>query len=614
MLDNFQIFNPLFRQSISSCYLGNMGMGAVSNLYFARKGSDEFIFGKVYHWYNITPFNINYYNTKKPYTNIFYSNGSGKEQRLRLLHTQNINNDLNFGVNYNIISSEGKYLSQKTNNSNIVLFTSLNKKRYSLYASGIINRHKIYENGGIEHDSYITDSTEKTNMIPVNMSTARSLVYNRHLFLSQKFFFGKKSIRYDTVQVEKPDIKLSFEDTVEKEPEIREVVLFDPKISIGHTFHFRNDYRRYYDDIADTSFYENVYFDSTSVNDSVYYRVLRNSIHLQKTEDNRHKLKFGIDISAGNELNKYVHYDNTEYSQDSIYTLYNFTRDSVISNSYFSGSIFRRKGQTWNWYISGKYYFSGYREGDFRYIAGLRKFFRTENDNPYFSFDISYKKRSPEYYYQKFYSNHIKWDTTFLDREKTMINLSFKKPAWHLNAGIQSAILYNYIYFDSLALPAQSTTTFNIHSLYLDKDIILGNWHFNNRLVYQTVDYRSEDDFLKLPEFISYHSVYYDRWINFRATGGKLRMRIGCDIYYSTQYYAYAFMPATDQFYYQGTTLMGNYPYIDVFASIRLKRACGFFKVTHVNKDTGTKNYFTALHYPMNDLSMKFGISWSFYN
>ena len=57
---------------------------------------------------------------------------------------------------------------------------------------------------------------------------------------------------------------------------------------------------------------------------------------------------------------------------------------------------------------------------------------------------------------------------------------------------------------------------------------------------------------------------------------------------------------------------VGNYPVLNGYANFALKRVRGYVNVTHFNEGTG--NYFWAPHYPMDPLSIHFGISWNFYN
>jgi len=73
-------------------------------------------------------------------------------------------------------------------------------------------------------------------------------------------------------------------------------------------------------------------------------------------------------------------------------------------------------------------------------------------------------------------------------------------------------------------------------------------------------------------------------------------------------------MPATGLFYNQVEKKLGNYPYLDLFLNLKLKRTRFFLKLEHVHSGLLNANYFGALHYPMNARMFKFGLSWTFYD
>jgi hypothetical protein len=90
--------------------------------------------------------------------------------------------------------------------------------------------------------------------------------------------------------------------------------------------------------------------------------------------------------------------------------------------------------------------------------------------------------------------------------------------------------------------------------------------------------------------------------------------RQGVDTRYNTMYYADAYSPATGLFYLQNEKKYGNYPYIDVYANLRLKRTIVFFKMLNVGTNFLDGEYITTPNYPMPRSTFRFGISWLFYD
>jgi hypothetical protein len=90
--------------------------------------------------------------------------------------------------------------------------------------------------------------------------------------------------------------------------------------------------------------------------------------------------------------------------------------------------------------------------------------------------------------------------------------------------------------------------------------------------------------------------------------------QIGVDTRYNTKYYADAFSPATSLFYLQTEKKIGDYPYIDVYASLKLKRTRAYFKLINVGSKIFKDEFFTALHYPMNKMTFRLGVDWKFFD
>jgi hypothetical protein len=90
--------------------------------------------------------------------------------------------------------------------------------------------------------------------------------------------------------------------------------------------------------------------------------------------------------------------------------------------------------------------------------------------------------------------------------------------------------------------------------------------------------------------------------------------QIGFDTRYNTKYYADAYSPATGLFYLQNEKKYGNYPYIDIYANLRLKRTIVFFKMLNIGTNFLDGEYITTPNYPMPRSNFRFGLSWLFYD
>ena len=107
---NLQYFNKFYPYALIDypfSSLGNIGQAYYSAdiLQYIKRNTD-FIFEKNFRPYLNYAADINYYNVKRPYTRLFHSTSTKDrdEQVLHAAHTQNINQNNNLGVKYNLIS------------------------------------------------------------------------------------------------------------------------------------------------------------------------------------------------------------------------------------------------------------------------------------------------------------------------------------------------------------------------------------------------------------------------------------------------------------------------------------------------------------------------------
>jgi len=183
---------------------------------------------------------------------------------------------------------------------------------------------------------------------------------------------------------------------------------------------------------------------------------------------------------------------------------------------------------------------------------------------------------------------------------------SFEMPKYNLKLGANYALINNYIYYDTLGIPAQTNEELLVLSAFVDKDFRVRNLHLRTRLLYQKA---SNDKYIHLPDFSAFVSAYYQFVVS-----KVLYTQLGVDTRYYTSYYSDAYDPSTGLFYLQNEKKTGNFPYIDAYATLRLKRTRFFFKMINIGTSFLDGEYYTTPHYPMNRMTFRFGVAWSFYD
>jgi hypothetical protein len=155
-------------------------------------------------------------------------------------------------------------------------------------------------------------------------------------------------------------------------------------------------------------------------------------------------------------------------------------------------------------------------------------------------------------------------------------------------------------------MPAQTKKELLILSAFAGKEFKISNFNLLLRLLWQKA---SGPQFIHLPDFSGRLVLSYNMVIS-----KVLYVQLGVDTRYNTAYYADAYHPVTGLFYLQNEKKLGNYPYTDIFANLKLKRTRVFAQYMNAGSLFLNKSGFTALHYPMNQATFRLGLAWSFYD
>ncbi len=617
-LQYFHIYNPLFEAYEYPAYLGNLGTAGLSNHFFLRTGSDLFFLKKYFPYLNL-PENQIYYNTKKPFTHFAYSSGGGRqkqEQVLEIIHTQNVTPSFNVGIKLNVISSDGQYAFQKSNVNAFNFFTSYTGERYSIHGHIGINNLTFQENGGIQDDNNLEDSG--TEDVPTQLdkfNDARTQHRNRNVHLVQQLTIGrfKSGATGDS-------LSSNLQDQKQKEDWGR----------IIHVLQYRKNHKTYEDLAPGSGFYRNVYINPLLTYDSVYYRSWYNNLSLDFSSNPVRKFRFAARVSIENELNRYSHNIPPEISQirsgpiqeitlpsgfravvSRTDTFYVSRKDYTLSNTSIRGRLVNDLGEMFGWNAEGQLFFQGYKQGNLNLKGEIFLRFTTKKGISELNINGTFRNERPDFWYNNFYSNNFFWQNDLNFENEIRVQSFYDNPAVRLKLSVNLSLLSNHVYFDSLALPSQEISTFPVFSVDLQKDLQLWKIKFLNKI---NVQVSGKEEVLPLPLLSVRNSTFFDHTFYFPWTKGVLKTQLGFDFYYHTLFYASAYMPATGQFYNQTEKQIGNYPFFDIFLNLKVKRTRIFLKFEHINSGMLGYNFFTILHYPMNQRVLRFGLAWTFYD
>ncbi len=573
------LVEPNQKSFITQTYLGNLGAPIQTDHFFERNFDYPFLFSRGYSVYLHQTISGEQYNVKSPHTVLEYSTGGKKkeaDQILKVLHTQNVNRYLNLGIHYDYYNTKGMYENQLTRNNVVSVFGSYYKDRISAQATFTYTYIRNKENGGLEDDKFIQDTVLEASLVPFRLNNASS-EYRQRSFAA--------IAGYD-ILVKRTTLKsVDGSDSIVVSPLVTSKLIFDA-----------NRYTRVYSD-DDTVYYKNYYINKYQTHDSIYLLNYTTTALLELTQIAKYPGIPGLRVWLTNTFGNYYHFKPTDFI---------FEREnSKIKTNHFGVGVFSKSAYL-NYSGSLRFYINGYRANDKELFGQLMVLPWKSTEMPYVKGTVLISDREPDIFLKNYYSNNFMWSNSFEKEKRFMIGGMIGAEKWRLEAGYNLIRIVDYLYFDSEGLPTQANNV-TATSAYVKKTFKLGGFYFVNKVLWQA---NTNEDVLSLPTFSVFSSLFYEHELVKNVLTGQF----GVSGFYRTKFYADAFMPATAQFINQREKKIGDYPFADVFANFRWKRATLFFKYEHVNQGLIDSEYFTALHYAANRRVFKFGLSWIFYN
>ncbi|MCW3104406.1 MAG: hypothetical protein JWO09_2846 [Bacteroidetes bacterium] len=562
-----------FQKYVPKNTLGNTGLPIHDLQYTSFSSSLGFNYYKNhYDYYSFSPYNLNFFNTRTPYTDLFYVMGTKEEQFFKFTFSYNVKKNWNITADFLRIRSGGNYLRQGTNDNCAALSTNYRSgnNRYWLLSAVVYNSFKNTENGGIADDSMFQDfGNNDKKLLDINLNSAKKSVANGTIFLKQILNFGRHS-----------------EDTAQKE-----VIIPGSRLILSSSVD--GNYFKYEDENPSAGYYSHIFIDSLKTTDSVFHYKIENELSWKRVDNLRHR---GIIDQAGFGLSLRHQYGYV-WQQKSDTVFNNLIAGAEVYNTYSRNSFW--------WRVSGHYVIDGYNRKDYNAEAVIKK--QSKDSLNSITLKLESVVKTPDFIYDFYRSNHFVWENNFGKMQKNAAGLSFIMKKIKLAASVTYSVYTDIAYFDNYAMARMYTGTVAVLSAAVKKDFTFYNWHLNNAVIYQQTP---DSSVIRLPQFILEHSLYYEHDLLKKA----LRLQVGASVYYTSAYYANAYMPATGQFYLQDEKKYGNYPFIDFFVNAEIKSVRVFIKVDHLNSGLSGNTYVLTPGYPYAGRTFKFGVSWKFFD
>ncbi|MDE6367265.1 MAG: putative porin, partial [Muribaculaceae bacterium] len=415
--------------------------------------------------------------------------------------------------------------------------------------------------------------------IPVNLNAAQSQVRGHEFWMTNRYRMG-----FD-----------AFNDKDSTE-------VFVPVTQVFWTLDYRMDEHRFTDrSEADNSFFENTYFTSMTFDQTKQWS-LRNAVGIEMLEGFNKWAKAGLSAYAMHEVAKY-----TQTPADTIEGVNTGVAPRATEHSLFvGGRLAKEQGNIIRYAADARIGLAGAKAGEVYASGTFDLRFRLRNDTTSLRAYADFSNRMPSYFLRHYVSNHFIWNNDFGKTRKLRFGgiLTFPLTRTRIEAGLEN--VQNLVYFNSSGVPEQFGGNVQVFSATLHQDLKFSIFNWQNRITYQK---SSNQHVVPLPEL----TVYSNMFLLFRVA--TLRAQIGVDCTYMTRYSALGYNPAIMSFTNCWEGLVGNYPMMDAYANLKLKKVKFYVLFSHVNQGLfGGSNYFSALHYPMNPRRFLFGLCVDFAN
>lgn len=594
---------------VSSAYAttGNLGGEGLNMIYFDRPARSQFFFKDALHPWMPSEATHTYYNTRIPMTLLSYNTGGGRENvqdRLRMVFSGNPNEKLQIGANLDYIYSKGSYNYQATKDLIWGGSASYMGDRWELQTFynhwNMLNK----ENGGITDDLYITDpaqlqggsTTIDAKSIPTNLSAAHSKIVGGQFYMNNRYKIGF----YREEQVN---------DTLTKK-------IYVPVSNIIWTMNY--DYNKHLFINTNTEegdkFWENRYLSTDGTRDVTSYWALTNTVGLSLVEGFNKYAKAGFAAYLTHEIRRFTQTaDTMAISGDDRpkpLTPYPFASRLPHSTTenllWIGGQLTKQQGSLLKYAATARIGIVGPAAGEIQANGQVDTHFKLLGDSLIVSAYGEFENLSAPFLLNHYISNHFAWNNDFSKTRRFKVGgkLRLTRAGTYLNIGVEN--IQNRIYFGPDCLPVQHSGSVQVFSASIEQNLHAGILHWDNRITYQAT---ADDRVIPLPSLAVYSNLY----LRFRVAK-VLHVQFGIDCDYYTRYYAPGYQPATMSFYNQHETMIGNYPFMNLYANMKLSKARFFVLFSHVNQGLTGKNYFSLPHYPLNPRKFQIGVSIDFAN
>lgn len=601
--DNYaQRFIPSF---ISPAYVttGNYGAEGLNMIWSERPVRSDFFFRDALGPWIPTEQSMRFYNTRTPMTLLSYTTAGGRDnvqEHLGVKFSGNINKKAQVGALLDYIYSKGCYANQADKNLNWGFSGSYIGDRYEMQAYynhfNLLNK----ENGGIDDPLYITDpaliqggvTKVDPKTIPTKLANAHTRVTGQQLYINNRYKIGywHEEREGDSV-VSREYIPVTS-------------VIYTLKYTGGkHMFHNSSTAEM-------SEFFTNTYLNPDITDDRTSYWSLENTVGISLLEGFHKYAKFGLATFVTYELDRFTQTTDT-IDRAEAETLTPFPEGITIypkvteHKARVGAQLTKQRGSILRYAATAQFGVAGAAAGDIRLDGNINTRIPLPIDTINMKVFGAFSNEATPYLMRNYLSNHFIWQNNFGKERRLRLGGALFVPRTGTSFTAQVENVQNHVYFGEDFLPVQHGGSVQIFSANLTENLRLGPFNWDTSITYQT---SSDANIVDLPKLAVYTNLYF----KFRIATLNVQMGVDCDYY--TRYYAPKYQPATASFANQSEQKLGNYPFMNLYANLKLSKTRFFLMMSHINQGWFSHDYFSMPDYPLNPRRFQIGLCVDFAN
>ncbi|NVO85273.1 putative porin [Hymenobacter terrestris] len=573
--------------------LGLFGSASRPLLWEANRQLGARLGRTVFDQYARGPEDVNYYDTKSPYTFFRFFQGNPYEQVFELGYARSLKKRFNAGFNYERFGANKAIAVSNTKtgqveHNNFVFFAryqSLNN-RYQAMGHFATARHEVAEQGGIQPLANDTLEDGRTDL--------------RLLFDYQREVVNLTNAKN--------------RDSRDRVRLLHSYQLLGRGLTAYHLFNFSRQLTRYTDEQPAPGGVRNPFYpinrlSSAATDDRAEFRQFENTVGVM-----------GQSQLVNYRL--YGRYRTYSLETRSAYEAPPVVREALPTvegpSQLFAGGMAAFQYRQFAIETAGEV------KPDLKDATQTEYWLSGRARLGFLSGEVLLTSVAPTLTEQQFSGNHFAWDTDF---ENVQVQQLRVRAARQLGRHFVEAVgtlanVSNYIYYsvdpisetDQIHMdgPRQASGdagNFQLTSLMGHYRGSVGHLFFETQATL-TLGAGSDNPALRIPAVVGEARVYYQGYLFKKALFGQ----VGVQSYYQSRWKAYDYSPSTQQFFVQDHFTIRSVPVADVFLSADIKTVGVFLKMAYINQFLPQNGYFTAPYYAALPRRLQFGLRWQFFN